>query len=451
MRSGLHPALGSGEHGQDRRRRAPIASKIAAFSLVVVLGLAALGVRSELQFREFSQGLDAHVATYKRQRWERPVLRGPATPGNAHDAIVQALHGFAGLSFKQRDALASQLYYGQLLSAEQRGLLTKHASMIGKLRLATLSGWTMTQVPLEKVTQVAAPAYPPVMDAALLMLAQATTQTPDECLSQCADVIRVGQDMVPGAPLEAASLSMRITSTASAVLLRCASRSDVESVLRASRELRTLATHAPPSGSGIELADLVAAMKLRDLSRLLGAEGDDSFATRLRRRPALFAAWRYFDNPARWRALTPDHYPQALENWQREQEWRTRAELPLVADATDPVVGWLYDDMRGQALLRELTIGLATRAERMRRGRTPREPVLLQEPQLRDPFTGEPLKWRFSQDGAELTLWSLGEDRRDDKAAGDWRAQAPVDVVVHVPLMASRQLEAARAAADSTL
>jgi hypothetical protein len=414
-----------------------------------VLGLAALGVHSELQFREFSQGLDAHVATYKRQRWERPVLRGPAIEGNAHDAIVQALDGFSGLSFQQRDALASQLYYGQPLSAEQRVLLTKHAAMIGKLRLATLSGWSMTELPLEKPAP--APAYAPVMDAALLMLARAATQTPDECMSQCADVMRLGQDMVPGAPLEAASLSMRITSTASAVLLRCASLSSAESVQRASRELHMLATHAPPSGGGIELADLIAAMKLRDLSRLTGSVGDDSIATRLRRRPALFAAWRYFENPARWRALTPNHYPQALENWQREQEWRTRAELPLVADATAPVVGWLYDDMRGQALLRELTIGLATRAERMRRARPPREPLLLQEPGLRDPFTGEPLKWRYSPDGTELTLWSVGEDRRDDKGTGDWSDQAPVDVVVHVPLKASRELDAARAAADSTL
>ena len=70
-----------------------IASKIAAFSLVLVLGLAALGVHSELQFREFSQGLDAHIATYKRQRWERPVLRGAAGEGNAHAVIAQALHG----------------------------------------------------------------------------------------------------------------------------------------------------------------------------------------------------------------------------------------------------------------------------------------------------------------------------------------------------------------------
>jgi hypothetical protein len=416
-----------------------------------VLVLAALGVHSELQFREFSQGLDAHVATYRRQRWERPALRGEAREGNAHRAIVSALDGFSGLSFQQRDGLASQLYYGQPLSADQRALLARHASMIGKLRLATFSSWSMTELSLDKATPGAAPAYPPVMDAALLMLAQAATLTADECMAHCADVMRLGQDMVPGAPLEAASLSMRITSTASPVLLRCALPSSVESVLRASRELRMLATHAPPTGSGIELADLLAGIKLRDMSRLFGSEGDDSMATRLRRRPALFAAWRYFENPARWRALTPDRYPQALENWQREQEWRTRAELALVADATAPVVDWLYDDMRGQALLRELAIGLATKAERMRRARTPREPLLLQEPELRDPFTGEPFKWRLSQDGAELTLWSVGEDRRDDKGASDWSAQAPVDVVVHVPLRTPRELEAARAAADTTL
>jgi hypothetical protein len=219
-------------------------------------------------------------------------------------------------------------------------------------------------------------------------------------------------------------------------------------VLRAARELYTLAAHAPTAAGGIELADLRAGVKLRDLAQLFATEDGSSVVTRVRRRPALFQAAHYFDNPARWRELTPDHYPLIVETWQREQEWRSRSELSLVADATAPVVDWLYDDMRGQALIRELAVGMATKGERMRRQRTPREPVQLQDPVLCDPFTGHALKWRLSADGTELSLWSVGEDRRDDKASSDWTSQAPVDVVVHMRLKAPHELDAAHAAAD---
>jgi len=90
--------------------------------------------------------------------------------------------------------------------------------------------------------------------------------------------------------------------------------------------------------------------------------------------------------------------------------------------------------MRGQALLRTLSVGVATLAERSRRGRAPREPVTLSEPALVDPYNGQPLKWRITQDGTELSIWSVGEDRRDDKGTSDWTTQAPIDVVVHFRL-----------------
>jgi hypothetical protein len=166
----------------------------------------------------------------------------------------------------------------------------------------------------------------------------------------------------------------------------------------------------------------------------LPAPDDESTLTRLRRRPALFEAWTHFLGPTRWRVLTPDKYPAALESWQHEHEWRSRSELALVADVTSHVQSWLYEDMRGQASLRALSVGVATLAERSRRGRTPREPVTLNEPGLVDPYNGQALKWRITQDGTELSIWSVGEDRRDDKGTSDWTTQAPIDVVVHFRL-----------------
>ncbi|HMI92314.1 MAG TPA: hypothetical protein VK509_13150, partial [Polyangiales bacterium] len=122
------------------------------------------------------------------------------------------------------------------------------------------------------------------------------------------------------------------------------------------------------------------------------------------------------------------------ETWLQEHAARTRSDLPLVANATTEVDSWLYDDMRGQALIRGMAVGTATLTERMRRKKLPREPSGLSEPSLRDPYNGQSLKWRVAQDGSELTLWSVGEDRRDDKGSSDWTAEAPLDVVLHFRL-----------------
>jgi hypothetical protein len=426
------PRRATGPHGTTGE--GAIASKLAALTLVLALAAAAFTIYSQHRFRQLSEALDTQIATFKRQRWERPTLRGQPTEGNAALEALVALKDFAGLDPKQRDALAAELFYGQPLSAAHLELLGKHALMLSKLRDATQLGWATTEIAVEQGESASPPPYPRVMDAVLLMLAQAARSGADDCLMIGTDVLRLGQDLVPGAPLEAASVSMRVTSVATPVLTRCATEASAEALPRAARELNTLATHPPPTGGGIELADILAQVKLRRLAELFPKDGDDSLLTRLRRRPVLFEAFAHFENPTRWRELTPDRYPQALETWQREYDWRSRSQLPLVADASANVQGWLYDDMRGQALLRSLTVGFATLAERARQKRTPREPVSLGDASLRDPFNGQPLKWRMSQEGRELSIWSVGEDRRDDKGSSDWAAQAPLDVVVHFRL-----------------
>lgn len=416
-------------------------------TLALILTLASFGVYSELQFRDFSSALDAQIATYSRHRWDRPALRGPGSEGNAAAEVAGLLQGFAGLSAPQREGFASQLYYGQPFSPEQNAQLDQQAPWLAKLRSATWLTWSASESQLGK--RGAAPvAFPKAMDAAILMLGQAARANPDECLAICTDTIRFGQDLVPGASLEAVSVSMRITSLTSRVMPFCALRASLDAVARSARELRVLAANPPPSGGGIELADLRAGEKLRDLAQLFTDDDSVTLITRLKRRPALFAAWHYFENPARWRELSPQRYPQVLETWQHEQEWRSRSDLALVGDATAQVTDWLYEDMRGQALIRALTIAMATKAERMRRQRAPREPMLMQDPVLFDPYNGQPMKWRILPDGSELTVWSVGEDLRDDKGSGDWTAQAPIDVVVHAGLKLPREIDTARAVAD---
>jgi hypothetical protein len=421
-----------------------LAKLIAASSLLVIAAGAFVGY-SQMQYERMGDALNADIATYRRQRWERPVLRGEAKEGNAALTILTQLANLRDLGVQTRDHLAAQLYYGQPLDAGQQALIAEHDTLIAALREATNMSWAMTELPVEQGAAAQVPAYPRVMDAVLLMLGKAAaSEDAGTCLQICSDVMRMGQDLVPGAPLEAASVSMRITSVSSPVVAHCAERADLEALARASHELSILASHAPPAGGGIELADLLTRVELHKLAELSPPNSSDSLVTRLRRRPALFEAFERFGNPTRWRNIAADHYPDARESWLQEHSSRSRSDLPLVASATREVDGWLFDDMRGQALLRTLTVGTSTLAERMRRKKLPREPMGLDEPSLRDPYNGQPLKWRLTQDGSELSVWSVGEDLRDDKGASEWGEQAPLDVVVHFRLRSLEPLDPKR-------
>ncbi len=403
-------------------------------TVLLALGVGGFAGYSEWKLRERGATLAAEIATYKRQHWERPALRGTSGDGNAAFDEVQALAGFSGLTPEQRETLALHAHYNEPLNADSLALLEQHKALVDKLRAATLLSRAMTEVPFAPGEASTVPSYPRVMDAVLLLLARGALGGPDECLLACADSVRLGQDLVPGASIEAASVAARIASVTSPMLSRCASLASLEALSRGAREFNLLARNPPPTFGSIELADLQAKQRLMRLSALF-AEGESAtFLDRLRRRPALFAALEYFDRPTRWRELGPTGYPQALQTWLREHEWRSRADLALVPESTADVDGWLLDDMRGQALVRAMTVGLATLAERARRRRLPKEPVSLLEPALRDPYNGLPLKWRIAQDGSELSLWSVGEDLRDDKGSSDWTPQAPIDVVVHFRL-----------------
>jgi hypothetical protein len=344
--------------------------------------------------------------------------------------------------------MAQLVHYGGTPSPEQQALLDAQASRLAALRAATQRTWAVTALDPAQPDNPRPPDYVRFVDAMLLTLGDASRTGPEACLPAALDAIRLGQDLVPGAPLEAASVSMRITSLATPVLTRCARGASYNALLSAARELHSLAGHPPPSFGGIELADTQMLVKLRELGVVWPVQAGESPIARLRRRPALAEAFKHFDKPARWRELSPSNYPDALNSWLEEQEWRGRSPIPTVAKATPHISGWLFDDMRGQAQLRILTVGFATLAERELRQRMPRAPLNLQDPVLRDPFNGRPLAWRIAQEGGELTIWSVGEDRRDDKGSSDWTDQAPVDVRVHFALDApatDKPVKAARA------
>jgi hypothetical protein len=81
-----------------------------------------------------------------------------------------------------------------------------------------------------------------------------------------------------------------------------------------------------------------------------------------------------------------------------------------------------------------LALGLSTLAERAYRGSAPAQPSALRDPQLSDPFRGQPFDYSIASNGAELTFWSVGEDFRDDNASDNWSGPAPKDITLHFPL-----------------
>ena len=383
----------------------------AKTAITVTLRLLACGgylVHFQNQAEQLSESLDADLATYYRYQWERPSLRGKEVDGNAAGAIFEALAQLEPLGEEQRAALANQLFYGQRIGEAEQPLVEAHAELIDKLRTATQRGRSKTQLALHQGQELKVPPYPRALDAALLLFAHALLAGPDLCLEVAADTIRMGQDLVPGGPLEAASVSARITSLSRPVVTSCAKQASDDAVKRAAHEFHNLATHAPPTGMGIEVEDLLIGIELRRRTALEVTDPQAPMWAKVKNRPELVKAWAYYGDPTRWRKLAPDSYPDLLNEWRREHEWRQRPGLGLMPELTDGVLGWIYDDMRGQATLRALAVGLGTLAERIRRGKMPPEPVSIGDRALADPFNRQPLKWRLAQGGAELSLWSVG-------------------------------------------
>jgi hypothetical protein len=378
--------------------------------------------------------LDADLSAARKFRWERPVLRGNIGAGNAADEIYAALADWQPLGKKLQETLAEKAYFSLQLTAGESSALAQRTNTLRALRAAVQQSWSRSDLAIERGAQMHVPNYPSLVEAALLLLLEAQQGSPEDCLQECADVIRVGQDIVTSAPLEAASAATHLSALAGRVMARCAQNADLASLRRAGHELRILATRPAPTGSCIELEELAAATELRKRAALANKSTPWQVAKTLLARPQLLAAWAVYDNPARFRQITPDRYPDAMEDWKREQDYRLRSGNQEMAVAAGQVLTRLQDDMRGQAIVRMLDIGLTILAERAYRGTLPSQPSSLRDPALADPFRGQPFHYRISFNGAEFTLWSVGADFHDDGGSDDWNEAAPRDVTLHFAL-----------------
>ena len=419
---------------RDIGRKVAIGRLFASLLSLGLLGLLAFAGYHERDYRQMARGLDAELAALRRLRWEPPPLRVAAGDGNAADDIYAALSGWKPLSPAMRESLASKVYYGQQPSAADNTALAERAPALRALRTAAFQRWARTDLVAELGDQMRVPDYSRAIEASLGLLINAEAAGAEECLQRAAEVIRIGQSLVPAAPLEAVSVSTHMTALAARVIARCAQGTDLNGLRRAAHELRMLATHPAPIGSCIEFEEIVTAMQLRNQAALSNKLSPVDVIRTAWLRPQLMAAWTPHQAATRFRRITAERYPDALEEWKREQDVRLQSEFAQVREASEHVLGRMLDDMRGQALLRMLSVGLHTLAERAYRGMLPPQPAGLRDPQLLDPFRGQAFGYRVASNGVELTLWSVGEDFRDEAGSDDWAQTGPRDVTLHFPL-----------------
>jgi hypothetical protein len=401
---------------------------------LLALGALVFAAYYERAYARLALGFEGDVAALRSFRWERPVLRGPTGDGNAADEIYAALSDWQPLGNSLRNSLSQHVFLGQRADAAPVAELQARRPQLQRLRASVQQRWSHTELTPELGANLHVPNYAHVSEAALLLLIEAQSAPAEMCLQEAFDVIRIGQDLIPAAPLEAASVASHIDALAAPVIARCARATNIVSLLRAIRELHVLAAYAPPIGTSIELEELVAASDLRRRAALANKRSPWQVLSTLIARPELLSALRSYENPARFRTITPDRYPDAMDDWKREQAYRTRTGSSNGARRSDDVLARLQDDMRGQAIVRMLCIGLNTIGHRAYHGVLPNQPIALHDKTLVDPFRGQPFHYRFSANPEELILWSVGEDFHDDNGSEEWSDAAPRDVVLHFAL-----------------
>lgn len=411
---------------------AKVAKYIPMLLGALLLAMASWVGSAEGTYRELSAQLTQAVSNARAQRWERPVLRGAMRDGNASTEIYNALQDYAPLGDDLKHSLAEKLYFGQPLSADLRRALTMRALSLRALRDSVQQGWSHTDLAVERGQHMLVPDYPKLLEAQLALLGQAQDSEPTACLQQVTDVLRVGQDSIPGAPLEAASVAARVAAFAARVLPRCALKADLTSLRRAAHELRVLATHPAPIGSSLELEVLATAHDFQQRAALVGKSPLQVLDTILDR-SQLMASWQSYLHPERLRAVLSERYPEALEVWKREHDAMAQVH-PQPPAIEAHLIARLTDDMRAQAIVRMLCVAVTALAERVYKGTTPTDPAALHEPELADPYQGQPLHYGVSKNGAELALWAVGPDMRDDGGSEEWSDSGPRDISVHVAL-----------------
>jgi hypothetical protein len=363
-------------------------------------------------------------------RWQRPVLRGVARSGNAaalaRNAVVPARVLPSGVD------LFEALDSDPPPSPELARLIERIRPRLDAFEAATQSSFSWQLDPaLDPSTGTLDNLAH--LDSVELLLLRASTLSAAACLRAATDAVRLAQDLVPGGGLDRVQIAGVEMSVVPRVAIRCAARASPDELGAALAEVESLAEHAPPIASAIDVEALVAARGFQSdfalrpsLPKLTGAPLD-----RARANPwQLLDAWqRSLDAAERLSRLDSgaDYVAQraaldrALDSHWQDDPLLVASRLRVEAEKV------LARHARAVALLRALGGALAVMQARATNGALPRvAPSALAQPALADPFSQAPLRYERAADGRSGRVYSVGMNGRDDAGRGD-------DVVVQVP------------------
>src|SRR5690242_5125091 len=147
-------------------------SRLALLAALVLLGLplaAASAGSLALRSRASSVGARAQATIgprmklYHVARWERPVLRGEAAPGNAAALQLRAAARFEKMDDKPFEAFAARLQAGKGMLPALSAAAAEEAPALAELRRAAQADHAITVLDLEAWPKTTMPQYRPVL------------------------------------------------------------------------------------------------------------------------------------------------------------------------------------------------------------------------------------------------------------------------------------------------
>lgn len=394
---------------------------VAAIGLAAGGGYAALRLQARAALRDADGAIGPRIAEYEQRRWSRPVLRGAAREGNAAALQLEAAAPLSAIDPKLAGDLPERVRRGEPLPAALLAEANARAPALASMRASTQAGWSYSRADLRTWPDLAEPRRAPTLRGWELLLARALGDEPGECLRVASDVIRMGQDLAPGASLSGAVMAAIAIEDAAPVAIRCAQRADAATRVAAIAELRALIAAPPPTGRA--LADDWLAT-VAGTHRRISSDPGPNFFSRFRDARAMDEMARMWTTAD---AVTAADYPQGLQRILADEGAREGSKNALVQLSLHGNFRHVLREARAEAVLRALVVAI-TAIDGGASG--PQAQAALADAALKDPFTGRALETEVL-DGA-LVVYSRGYDgqrKRTGPEADDAEVVTPPAIV----------------------
>jgi hypothetical protein len=347
-------------------------------------------------------------------RWERPVLRGDPVEGNAADAQAKAMEALSDLPEEVFEMKSSALVE----------LAAKRDKELSAWRASTQYAWAWNVHSVSEELDGKEPDYRPRFRAAHVLAKAARQDEPAECLRKCADIVRLAQDGAAGGGLVPLAIGGNMTRRAARSAAICARKATMDDLRVAALEFRQLVANPVSPSQAYALNALVLATAAQRTATLADSSSNffQRFLSSPERRNAAAAIDVFLDSLPAWHAIEPARYPEGLESVRAmRQAWRNSGNaIVKVSAGGDTLTDIMLNELSAQAMLRLTVIELEVLIARKQTGELRDAPPVLDEPALRDPFSGAPFHWApcgrkicirtFGPDGRDDTGWTTGDD-----------------------------------------